>query len=147
MNERRSIQETGWPDGICFGCGPTNDKGLHIRSFVDGDDVVAEWQPEAHHQAFHGVLNGGIIGTLLDCHSNAAAWWALSEGGTTATTTVTAEYAVTLARPTPVDRPLRLVARAIEVTGRRARVEGRIEANGEVTATSKGTFVKVVPKG
>ena len=25
--------------------------------------VVADWTPEPHHQAFPGVLNGGIIGT------------------------------------------------------------------------------------
>ncbi len=147
MEERRSIQETGWPDGICFGCGPTNDEGLHIRSFVQGEDVIAEWRPESHHQAFPGVLNGGIIGTLLDCHSNAAAWWALTEGGTAAATTVTAEYAIRLARPTPADRPLRLVARVIEVTGPRARVKAHIEANGEITATCEGTFVKLKDEG
>ncbi|MCV5824729.1 hypothetical protein OFN33_30195, partial [Escherichia coli] len=56
--------------GICFGCGPANEKGLHIRSFPEGDEVVATWRAEPHHMAFPGVLNGGIIGALLDCHSN-----------------------------------------------------------------------------
>jgi hypothetical protein len=32
--------------------------------------VVAEWKPEKKYEAFEGVLNGGIIGTLLDCHCN-----------------------------------------------------------------------------
>ena len=147
MTKQRSIQETFWPDGICFGCGPTNEKGLHVRSFVEGDDIVGEWQPTRHHQAFPGILNGGIIGALLDCHSNAAAWWALCEQGRSPGTTVTAEFTVKLAAPTPVDAPLKLVARAVEVSGRRARVEAHIEANGEVTATCEGTFVKVKPKG
>ena len=31
---------------------------------------MAEWKPEPHHLAFEGVLNGGICGALLDCHSN-----------------------------------------------------------------------------
>jgi hypothetical protein len=48
----KSLQETYSPDGICFGCGPTNEKGLRIRSFVEGDEVVAEFMAEPHHQAF-----------------------------------------------------------------------------------------------
>ena len=67
MSNERSLQETYSPAGICFGCGPANDKGLQINSFVDGDEVVATWTPEPQHQAFPGMLNGGIIGALLDC--------------------------------------------------------------------------------
>ncbi len=145
MDAGRSIQENYWPDGMCFGCGPSNDKGLHIRSFPSGDQVTAEWTPQPHHQAFPGVLNGGIIGVLLDCHSNAAAWWALTDGGREPGPTVTAEYAIKLLRPTPVDGPLNLVARAVEVSGRRARVEAQLEVAGEVTATSVGTFVRPKP--
>ena len=145
MNQPRSVQEIAWPDGICFGCGPRNDKGLHIQSYVDGDDLVCDWHPEPHHQAFPGILNGGIIGSLLDCHSNAAAWWVLCEKGASPGQTVTAEYTVRLAAPTPVDRPLRIVARVVETSGRKARVEARIEADGKVTATCEGTFVKVRP--
>ena len=147
MDDRPSLQETHWPEGMCFGCGPTNEKGLRIRSFVEGDDIVAEWQPDEHHQAFPGILNGGIIGTLLDCHSNMAAWWALSEGGVLPGATVTAEFTIKLPSPTPIDRPLRLVGRVVEVTGRRARVEARIESDGQITATCEGTFVKLKPEG
>ncbi len=32
--------------------------------------MVCDFTPEPHHQAFPGMLNGGIIGALLDCHSN-----------------------------------------------------------------------------
>lgn len=145
MNANPSIQEMYWPDGICFGCGPANDKGLHIRSFPEGDEVVAEWQPQSHHQAFPDVLNGGIIGTLLDCHSAATSYWTLSESGSNDTgQLVTARYAVTLLRPTPVDRPLKLVGRASDVSGRKVQVESRIEVDGEATATFQGLFV--VPK-
>ena len=70
MNESRSLQEQYGPDSVCYGCGPANPRGLHIRSFPDGDEVVADFQPEPHHHAFDNVLNGGIIGTLLDCHCN-----------------------------------------------------------------------------
>lgn len=145
MDETTSIQETYWPDGICFGCGPANDKGLHIRSFPAGDEVVAEWQPGPHHQAFPDVLNGGIIGTLLDCHSAATSYWAISDGGANDVgQLVTARYAVTLLRPTPVHQPVKLVGRATDISGRKVQVESRIEADGEATATFQGLFV--VPK-
>ena len=66
----KSLQEIYAPRNACFGCGPANPEGLHIRSFVQGDEVIAEWRAGKHHEAFPGVLNGGIIGTLLDCHCN-----------------------------------------------------------------------------
>ena len=143
MTQPASIQETYWPDGICFGCGPANEKGLHIRSFPQDGVVVATWRPEPHHQAFPNVLNGGIIGTLLDCHSAATAWWALhDEGAEPGANLVTAEYSIKLLRPTPIDRELTIVGEAVEVKGRRVLVAGRIESDGATTATSEGTFVR-----
>jgi acyl-coenzyme A thioesterase PaaI-like protein len=143
VNPRLSIQETYWPEGICFGCGPSNVQGLHIKSYPRGEEIFGEWTPEAHHQAFPGILNGGIIGTLLDCHSAAASWWALSdEGREPGSNLVTAEYTIKLLRPTPVDRPLTLLAHALEVKGRRVRVAARIEVDGEATAECEGTFVR-----
>jgi len=120
-----------------------NEQGLHIRSFPEGDLIVARWQPEAHHQAFPNILNGGIIGTLMDCHSAAAAWWALSDqGNAPGPNVLTAEYAVKLLRPTPVDRKLTIVGRALEASGRRARIAAHIEVEGKTTATCEGTFVR-----
>jgi hypothetical protein len=75
----QSLQERYAPRSTCFGCGPANPKGLHIRSFVHGEEVLAEWQLQPQYEAFPGALNGGIIGTLLDCHSNWAATWALMQ--------------------------------------------------------------------
>ena len=72
MSEK-SVQETHAPHNRCFGCGPSNDKGLRIRSFEEGNALVCEWRPQPYHQAFEGILNGGICGALLDCHSNWAA--------------------------------------------------------------------------
>jgi acyl-coenzyme A thioesterase PaaI-like protein len=146
MNEK-SLQETYAPKSACFGCGPANDKGLRIRSFVRGDEVVAEWQPEPYHEAFAGVLNGGIIGTLFDCHSNwAAAWHLMKQGGADhPPCTVTADYSVKLLRPTPTDGPVELRARVVESTADRAVVEAELIAHGKVCAMSRGTFVAVKP--
>ena len=79
MPEEISLQDRFAPKLICFGCGPANEKGLRIKSFVDEDRVIAEFQPKEWHQAFEGMLNGGIIGTLLDCHMNWTAAWHLME--------------------------------------------------------------------
>jgi acyl-coenzyme A thioesterase PaaI-like protein len=144
----KSLQEQYAPNNRCFGCGPANDKGLRIRSFAEGDTLVCEWRAEPHHQAWEGVVNGGICGTLLDCHSN----WAAADhlrrktGATDLPATVTADFHVVLKRPTPSDVPLRLRARVIESTDDRAVVEASIEANDKVTATCRGTFV-AVPEG
>src|SRR5215210_1478378 len=122
MDKGLSLQETYSPDGICFGCGPKNEKGLRIRSFVEGDEFVAEFHAEPHHEAFPGVLNGGIVGALLDCHSNwAAAYHFMRRVGAERTPgTVTADYAVKLLRPTPTDQTIHLSARVVESTDDRA---------------------------
>ena len=147
MTNTKSIQETFAPNLECFGCGPANTKGLHIRSFPDGEEVVAEWQPHKEYEAFPGVLNGGIIGTLLDCHCNWAATWHLMKktGADKPPCTVTADYAIKLLRPTPTDGPITLRARVLESTNDRALVEGELIAHGKVTATCRGTFVAVKP--
>ncbi len=142
-----SLQERYAPGNACFGCGPANPKGLHVRSFVEGDEVVAEWAPRAEHEAFPGVLCGGIVGTLLDCHSNWTAAWHLmrTAGAERPPCTVTADYAITLKRPTPTAQPVRLRARPVETHGDRVVVEATLEAGGKVCATCRGTFVAVQP--
>lgn len=143
----KSLQETYAPNMACFGCGPANPKGLRIRSFAEGDEVVAEWKPEPHHEAFPGVLNGGIIGALLDCHSNWAATWHLMQrsGANHPPCTVTAEYSIKLLRPTPTNTTLKLVANVVDLQDDRAVVEARLIADGKVCATCRGTFVAVKP--
>lgn len=145
----QSLQQRYAPMSICYGCGPANERGLHIASFPigDGDTVACEFHPEPHHQAFPGVLNGGIIATLMDCHSNwAAAYGLMRRSGTdTPSTTVTAEFSVRLLHPTPTDGPVRVVARIVEASEERATTEATLTAGGRVTATCRGTFVAVRP--
>jgi len=143
--ETQSLQDRYAPGNRCFGCGPANEQGLRIKSFPRGDEVVAEFRPQPHHEAFPGVLNGGIAGALLDCHSNWAATWSLMNGSKAATPpcTVTSDFHVVLKRPTPMDAVLKLRAKVVEQSGDRAVVEASIEANGKITATCRGTFVAV----
>ncbi|MCI0415343.1 PaaI family thioesterase [bacterium] len=143
----KSLQETYAPQNACFGCGPANDQGLRIRSFVRGDEVVAEWKPKSYHEAFPGVLNGGIIGTLLDCHSNWAATWHLMKqsGADHPPCTVTADYSIKLLRPAPSDVLIQLKAQVVELKEDRAIVEAQLIASEKVCATCRGTFVAVKP--
>jgi acyl-coenzyme A thioesterase PaaI-like protein len=142
-----SLQEKYAPQSICFGCGPANRDGLRIRSVVQGEQVVADWTPQPFHEAFPGMLNGGIIGSLLDCHSNwTAAWHVMQKSGAAKPPcTVTAEYAVKLLRPTPSGQPVHLSATVAESTGDRAIVEATLTCGGKVCATCRGTFVAVKP--
>lgn len=142
------LQEKYAPNSICFGCGPANSKGLRIRSCVASlEEVVADWQPEKYHEAFPGMLNGGIIGSLLDCHSNWTAAWALmtKAGSDQPPCTVTADYAIKLLRPTPTDAPVHLSAKVVEMREDRATIEATLSAHGKVCATCRGTFVAVKP--
>lgn len=144
----QSLQVRYAPQGRCFGCGPANADGLRIRSYEAGDGtVVATWQPRPEHEAFDGFVSGGILGTLIDCHSNWTAIAALLEkkGGDMAPSTVTSEYSVRFRRPTPSDQPMRLIGRAVEVKDDRVTVETSIEVDGTVTANGRATFVTVKP--
>lgn len=147
MSDVRCIQERFAPHNACFGCGPANAQGLRVRSFPHGDSVVATWQPAASYEAFPGVLSGGIIGTLLDCHCNWTAAWHLMQARAAEAPpcTVTADYAISLKRPCPTDGPVSLVARVVEASVDRCVVEGTLEAQGKVRATCRGTFVAVQP--
>jgi acyl-coenzyme A thioesterase PaaI-like protein len=91
------------------------------------------------------MLNGGICGALLDCHSNwTAAWHLMKRNGLeTPPCTVTAEFHVKLRKPTPTDGTLQLRARVVESSEHKAVVEATLEARGEVTCTCRGTFVAV----
>lgn len=142
-----ALQDRYAPNNKCFGCGPANDQGLRIKSRVEGDEVVAQFTPQEHHQAFGDVLNGGIIGALLDCHSNWTAAWALmtARGEDAPPCTVTADFHVKLRAPTPMTGEVRLRAKPTTVEGDKVVVDATLEAGGKITATCRGTFVAVKP--
>jgi acyl-coenzyme A thioesterase PaaI-like protein len=152
MNPGQSLQEKYAPNNVCWGCGPANPDGLHIRSFPKNSDesqasgeVVAEWRPEKKYEAFAGVLNGGVIGTLLDCHCNWTAAYHLMKRAKAhrPPCTVTAEYAIKMMRPTPTKDSVFLSARIVDLTDDRAVVEGTLSADGKTCATCRGIFVAV----
>ena len=57
------------PGNHCWGCGPANPHGLHVRSRWEGEEAVCTWWPDRHHTSGPcAFLNGGIIGAIIDCH-------------------------------------------------------------------------------
>jgi acyl-coenzyme A thioesterase PaaI-like protein len=109
--------------------------------------LVASWVPSPEHEAFAGVVNGGILGTLLDCHANWTAAWHLmrTRGADDPPTTVTLEYSIRMRRPTPSDAPLGLRAWVLDSTEDRATIKAEISSGNTITATGSGTFVAVKP--
>ena len=142
-----SLQDRFAPQGRCFGCGPANAKGLRIKSFEQPDGhVVVDFSPEPHHEAFENVLNGGIIGTVLDCHMN---WTTIAhliktQGLDHAPPCVTAEFKVVLKRPTPMGL-VHVDAHVVSASDDRATIEATMTAGGKVTAIGTGTFIAVKP--
>lgn len=142
--EKHSLQKHFAPKSICYGCGPANTHGFQLESFVNGERVMAHWQPQSYHHAFPNVLNGGVIGTLLDCHCNWTAAWFLMQKQQLSEPpcTVTAEYTIHLKRPTPM-QPLTLVAWPDKIIKQRAFIQGELIADGKTCATCQGLFVAV----
>jgi acyl-coenzyme A thioesterase PaaI-like protein len=140
-----SLQDLYAPNGVCFGCGPKNPKGLHLKSIPFGDSVLADWTPKKEHVAFGDFGSGGIISVLMDCHGNWAATYALmkARGLSSAPGTVTAEYTVRFLRPSLINRKWQLTARASKIEGDKVNAFGELKVDGEVTATMTGLFVAV----
>ena len=68
--EPRAIQDYYNADiAICAGCGRNNPQSLGVRTFWDGTEGVCRFTPAAHHTAFPGVVYGGLLASLIDCHS------------------------------------------------------------------------------
>lgn len=147
-NESTAVQDRYAPASQCFGCGPANDQGLRIKSVPTGgagNELACTWHPLPHHQAFPGMLNGGIIGALLDCHSNWTAAHHLMQvrGLDAPPCTVTAEFTVKLKRPTPLESQLHLRAHVVDSEGDRVVIEATLTAEGKLCATCHGVFVAV----
>lgn len=139
------VQDEFAPNSICFGCGPSNIDGLQLKSYRSDGGLAAEFKCEKKHQAFPGVINGGIIGSLIDCHGNWTAAIAIMDknGWEKPQCTVTAQYEIKLKRPTPLGIKLKLNSRVLVLQEDRAEVIIELKAGGKTCATGRGLFVCV----
>lgn len=78
-NEEISVQEAYTPKSACFGCGPANEDGLGLRSFRIENGLEAKLKLSSKYCAFPGIINGGVLSTLMDCHGNWTAAVALMD--------------------------------------------------------------------
>jgi acyl-coenzyme A thioesterase PaaI-like protein len=148
----RPIQDFVEPFGrTCWGCGQQNAHGFRIRSFWRGEEAVCTWRPEPHHNAAPGVLNGGVIATLMDCHcacvAISAAYRAEGRemGSHPAIVMVTGSLHVDYLRPTPMDGAVELRARVKEITARKAVLTCALLAGGIETARGEVVMVRARP--
>ena len=142
---QQALQDQYAKKSICFGCGPSNDHGLQLKSFVAKDSIIARFTPKPFHHAFPKVLNGGIIGALFDCHANWAACYYLMQAQSldTPPCTVTRDFSVQLKRPTPMDHELFIEAKLERIEHNKAFIHANLSANDILCAEFTGCFVQV----
>jgi acyl-coenzyme A thioesterase PaaI-like protein len=145
----QSFQEQGTVS-YCHGCGADNEKGLRIKSYWDGNDAIASWRAQPHHCGGRKEnLNGGIIASLIDCHSlNLAIAHAYKQeqrpiGSMPRIGYVTANLNVSYLKPTPIAALIQLRARIMKIDGRKAWVNCTLTADGELRATGEVLGVRV----
>lgn len=147
-----SIQETWFPDLTCFGCGPANAAGLRLRSTVDGEwGARATFTPWPQHDNGLGFLNGGIIATLLDCHSAAAVVHVANTHGWPALPGarlpyVTAGLDVRYRRPAPLTEPVDLLATVAAASEDEMTCHVRLAWDGKVRADADAVWRRWRPR-
>ena len=133
----------------CYGCGRLNEHGHQIKSYWDGEEAICVYQPQPYHQASPGFVYGGLIASIIDCHSTgtaaAAAYRAAGrEMGTQPYFRyVTASLHVDYLRPTPIDAPLLVRAKVKEISGRKVVVSSSVVVDDVETARGEVTVVQM----
>lgn len=134
---------------ICYGCGRNNPHGLHIRTHWDGRCGTFRFTPKDYHTAFPGVVYGGLIACLFDCHCIATAIAAAYDaegrkpGTAPAIMYVTANLNVNYLLPTPMESQLLLEARMVETKGKKAIVTCSLTENGTECANARVIGIRV----
>ena len=136
----------------CYGCGRLNKEGLQIKSYWEGDEAVCRYTPKSYHTAIPGYVYGGLIASLIDCHSTgAAAAAAYGAAGRSMDTEpplryVTASLKVDYLKPTPIDEELVVRARVVEISARKVIVHSTLGTNEYVCARGEVIVVQL-PEG
>ena len=147
-----------YPDDLsyCYGCGRLNEDGYHIQTHWDGDETVTVFEPRPYHIAIPGYVYGGLIASLIDCHSTGTASAAAPRHGRRPMGSdppfrfVTASLQVIDLKPTPLGVPLEIRGKVREVKGRKVVVSAELSAEGVVCARGQVVCVQMpehlVPK-
>lgn len=154
MGEKIAIQDTyGERFQYCWGCGPKNKEGMHLKSYPsdDGNNCICKIIPEKEFTG--GVpanLFGGMIAMIFDCHGTAsAAYFAHKNKGlelkedTVIGRFITARLEIDFKKPTPMDEEILVISELEEIGQRKAIVNMTMQAKGEVRAKAKIIAVAV----
>jgi acyl-coenzyme A thioesterase PaaI-like protein len=134
----------------CYGCGRLNHDGLQLKSYWDGEESVCRYTPKACDSGgYPGNVYGGLIASLMDCHSSgtAAAAKLRAEGFSVderpLTRFVTASLKVDFLKPTPMGKLLEVRARVVEMKSRKVILSLTLSAEGEVCAKGESVMVEI----
>lgn len=142
-----------YPDNLaqCYGCGRHNPHGHQIKTVWEGEESVTRFTPQPYHTAVPGFVYGGLIASLIDCHSTgtAAAAMCRAEGREMDTLAafrfVTGSLHVDFLKPTPLGGELEIRGRVKELKGRKVIVESTVFAGGVATARGEVVAVQMPP--
>jgi acyl-coenzyme A thioesterase PaaI-like protein len=133
----------------CYGCGRLNKDGLQLKSYWDGEEAVCRYTPKPYHTAIPGYVYGGLIASIIDCHSTGAASAAAYQAENREMNTepplrfVTASLHVDYLRPTPIGEPLVVKAKIKEFNKRKVIVTSTLYAGEETCARGEVVVVKM----
>ncbi|MEI8155374.1 MAG: PaaI family thioesterase [Burkholderiales bacterium] len=138
-----------YPENVshCYGCGSNNPHGHQIKTHWDGEESVTRFTPEPYQTSVPGYAYGGLVASLIDCHSTGTAAAAMYRAEAREMDTlppfrfVTGSLHVDYLKPTPLDGALELRGRVKEIKGRKVIVETIVYAQG--VATARGEVVAV----
>jgi acyl-coenzyme A thioesterase PaaI-like protein len=140
-----------YPDQLsyCYGCGRLNEQGLKIKSYWDGEESVCIHEPRPYHMAIPGYVYGGVIASLIDCHSTGTAAAAKYRAENRAMDTepplrfLTASLHVDYLLPTPMGVPLEIRGKVKEIKRRKVVVESTLSAEGKICARGEVVAIQV----
>ena len=134
------------PDQPCWGCGQNNPHGLQIKSYWSGESTVCVWQPQPRYVGWPGILNGGILASLVDCHCICTAISDAEQRESSDDQPIafaTGSLNISYLRPVPIQSAVELSARITERTARKTRVECTVTAAGELCARAEVLAIRV----
>jgi len=141
-----------YPDNYanCYGCGRLNEKGMHIKSFWDGDESLCRFTPALYQTGgFPDYLYGGLIASLIDCHCAGTAAAAKHKqdgfklGEKPFARFVTAALKVDYMKPTPIGIELEIRAKILEIRHRKVTLSATVSAAGVTTAKGEAIMVQL----
>ena len=146
-----SLQDLASPEGICYCCGPVHSTGLRLKSFWDADGihVIARHTPRSEFTGYPGLVYGGLLAMLIDCHAGwtAMAYHYRAEGREPDTLPgidcVTGKMNITYLKPTPMGIELLLKGWVVGDVGRKTRVVCEVWSSDVLTVTADTVFVRV----